>query len=214
MQIIVIFRVNTKKLMFISYCLAFWKPLKLRMNEMIQCRSMHDCFMRREYSEITADFTKDIFAVQDIAAQPICALALPLRGSLLDVGSAPGGAKSRIFLMKILLRYPLYALDSSILVVFAGYMKIFIDLALMMSLLIESDYLSYKPDTLFTHIFIDAPCSGIRCLFTARLILNIVFKRKIFGTRRDQRAVGMLIHAAGCLAPDGETTRSTHTQQA
>ncbi len=198
-------RVNTKKIDVHSYCLLLeTAEIAYERDDTVP---FHVRLFHTGNIQKLPGFHEGYFYVQDIAAQSICALALPLRGSLLDVGSAPGG-KISYFSHENPSRYPLYALDSSsrrIRRLHENLHRLGVDDVTT----IESDFLSYKPDTLFTHIFIDAPCSGLGVLHGKADIKYRLQEKDIESLRSLQ--LGMLIHAAGMLAPDGEIIYSTCT---
>lgn len=152
-------------------------------------------------------YNEGFFYVQDAAAQTVCELTLPLRGSLLDVGSAPGG-KISYFAATNPDNYPLYAIDSSVRRI-RRLQENINRLGVEGVALITSDFLSYKPEEKFMHIFIDAPCSGLGVLHGKADIKYRLQERDIASLQTIQ--MQMVTHAATLLAPGGEIVYSTCT---
>lgn len=152
-------------------------------------------------------YTEGFFYVQDAAAQMICELLLPLRGSLLDVGSAPGG-KISYFAALNPHKYQLYALDAS-----ARRTKRLHENIERLGIdnvhTITSDFLSFTSSHKYSHIFIDAPCSGLGVLNGKADIKYRLKEQDILSLKKLQ--LQMLTHAIDLLEPDGEIVYSTCT---
>ncbi len=106
-------------------------------------------------------FESGDFYVQDAAAQSVAMLLGPVRGPVLDVGSAPGGKAT--YFASVANGHTVTALDVSS----SRVEKLKENIRRMGSAdvdIVIADFLEYRPGKKFTHIFIDAPCSGLGVL--------------------------------------------------
>ncbi len=146
------------------------------------------------------------FFVQDAAAQAVASMALPVKGALLDVGSAPGG-KSAAF------RFMDPEADITALDISPSRMKRMKENLQRLQIddirCITGDFLAYEPDRLYDCIFIDAPCSGLGVMGKKPDIKYRVTEDHIEELKTLQSR--MLDKAAELLAPGGRIVYATCT---
>ena len=147
------------------------------------------------------------FYVQDKAAQIISQLVYPLKGDVLDVGSAPGG-KLTFFSQINPKNFSLFGVESSKRRLKRLQQNI-IKLKAKNIEVINKNFLEFNPDRNFRHIFLDPPCSGLGVIGKKADIKYRITTNDIKSLRNLQRK--LLNHASSLIDKEGEIIYSTCT---
>ena len=151
-------------------------------------------------------YEEGLFFNQDLGAQVAASLLLPAEGSLLDVGSAPGG--KLMFLAPFLDMKDVEALDISPQRIgrLSENLK---RLRTSLPRLTTRDFLKFEPGRLYQRIFLDVPCSGLGVLAKKGDIAYRLTPSELDSLKSVQQ--NFLEKALTLLAPGGEMVYSTCT---
>ncbi len=147
------------------------------------------------------------FYIQDRAAQIISQLMYPLKGDLLDIGSAPGG-KLTFFSQINPKNFSLFAVESSKRRL-KRLKKNINKLKSKNVKIINENFLNYEPKRKFKQIFLDPPCSGLGVIGKKADIKYRITSNDIDSLKNLQKK--LLCHASSLVDNDGEIIYSTCT---